>query len=250
VVIYATCLVNWNKPSIGMAARAVLAHNGAEVEVLYPECCGMPQLETGNIVNVTDRAKNVSSVLSKYIDRGYDIVSLVSSCSLMLKQEWPNLLPNDEGVKKLAAHSFDISEYVVNASKKEGLLKDLKPISSSVALHHACHARAQNMGFKSREMLNLIPGIQLSVIERCSGHGGSFGVKKDTFPTALSVGKPVFNRVKKEHDADSSTIISSDCPLASDHIKQGVREISENHQGDLTSKHPIELLAASYGLQV
>jgi glycerol-3-phosphate dehydrogenase subunit C len=96
----------------------------------------------------------------------------------MLKQEWPNYLPEDQDVKKLATNTQDICEYVVKLSKNEGLISGLQPVNESITLHFACHARAQNNGFKSRDMLKLIPGVKLTTVERCSGHGGSFGVKK------------------------------------------------------------------------
>jgi len=178
VILYSTCLVNFNKPEIGLSARAVLLHTGAEVQVCYPECCGMPQLESGDIANVSKRAKNISAVLNKFIDQGYHVVTLMPSCSLMLKQEWPNILKDDKEIQKLASNTFDISEYIVLISKKEGLIAGLGPINQSVTLHFACHSRAQNMGFKAKSVLQMIPEIKLNTAERCSGHGGSYGIKK------------------------------------------------------------------------
>lgn len=157
----------------------------------------------------------------------------------------------------MAAHTFDLSEYIVNISRKEGLAKGMKPLKTSITLHHACHARAQNMGFKAREILKLIPELQISQVERCSGHGGSFGVKKEFHQIALNVGKPVFEQVQKnaikasQTNESSSSYFSSECPLAADHIKQGVTSLSKNSSSSYstpTSLHPIELLAKAYQL--
>ena len=94
-VLYATCFVNYNNPQIGEAARAVLARNGVETEVVYPACCGMPQLEQGEIANVAESRAKVAAALAPWIDKGYDVIALVPSCALMLKFEWPLIVPGD-----------------------------------------------------------------------------------------------------------------------------------------------------------
>ena len=149
-VLYATCFVNYNNPGIGLAARAVLAKNGVETAVSYPACCGMPQLENGDLAAVAAKAKRVAAELGGWIDKGYDVIALVPSCALMLKFEWPLILPGDGAVAKLSAATRDISEYVVGIARNEGLAEGLAPLEGGVALHLACHARAQNIGAKAR----------------------------------------------------------------------------------------------------
>lgn len=246
-VLYATCFVNYNNPTIGMAARAVLAKNGVETEVVYPSCCGMPQLEHGELGKVAAAAKRIAGELEPWIDKGYDVIGLVPSCALMLKFEWPLILPDDEDVRMLSHATYDISEYVVDIAKKEGLAEGLGPLSGGVALHIACHARAQNMGHKAAEMMRLIPGADVMVIERCSGHGGSWGVMKDHFETALKVGRPVARQAAESGKA----LIASECPLAGAHIVQGVERLdAEDRPGAEGASHPIELFARAYGLAV
>ena len=149
-VLYATCFVNYNDPAMGEAARAVLAKNGVETEVVHPHCCGMPLLEQGRIARSRTAARQVAAALGAWIDKGYDVIALVPSCALMLKFEWPLILPDDPAVKRLSAATFDISEYVVDIARKEGLAPGLSPIEGGVTVHIACHARAQNMGQKAR----------------------------------------------------------------------------------------------------
>jgi glycerol-3-phosphate dehydrogenase subunit C len=245
-VLYATCFVNYNNPGIGMAARRVLALNGVETEVVYPACCGMPQLEQGEIAKVADNAKKVSQALKPWIDKGYDVIALVPSCSLMLKFEWPLILPGDEDVKLLSKATFDVSEYIVDIAKKKGLAPGLKPLEGGITVHLACHARAQNMGPKAAEMLRLIPDTKISVIERCSGHGGSWGVKKEWFEVALKIGKPVARQAAK----NGHPHVVSECPLAGEHIIQGMEKLNDSDaQVPAHSKHPVELLARAYGLE-
>jgi glycerol-3-phosphate dehydrogenase subunit C len=250
-VLYATCFVNYNNPTIGTATRAVLAHNGVETEVVYPHCCGMPQLEQGDLAKVNDNAAKVATELAGWIDRGYDVIALIPSCALMMKSEWPLIVPKDAphraAVEKLAAATFDVSEYIVGIARKEGLAPGLQPLDGGVTLHIACHARAQNMGQKATEMLRLLPKPDLKVIERCSGHGGSWGIMTENFEVALKVGKPVANQAIK----NAKTYIASECPLAGAHIVQGMDRIAAKDGGAAVpdqALHPIEIFARAYGL--
>src|ERR1700744_1738156 len=220
--LYATCFVNYNRPITGMAARSVLNHIGVETIVSYPGCCGMPFLEQANLARVAENAAKVSKELVKLIDQGYDIVALTASCGLMLKFEWALICPDNNDVKRVADNVFDIDEYVVNVAKKEGLPGGMLPLPEGVTVHLACHARAQNMGPKAAEMLRLIPDTPVDVIERCSGHGGTFGVVKPTHDLAEKVGRPVFRTAEKQARGH----IVSDCPLAAQHIVQNVKDLA------------------------
>jgi len=178
----------------------------------------MPKLERGDVAAVAEQARTVSAALVPWIERGYDVIALIPSCALMLKFEWPLILPKDPGVKQLSDATSDLSEYVVDIARKEGLAPGLKPLDGGVALHIACHARAQNMGQKGAEMLRLIPGVDLAVLERCSGHGGSWGIMKTNFDVALKVGKPVMRQAANS----GKRYLASECPLAGRHLEQGL----------------------------
>jgi glycerol-3-phosphate dehydrogenase subunit C len=245
--IFATCFVNYNKPSTGMAARAVLNHIGVETRAAYPGCCGMPFLEQAELDRVAAQAEKVSKELCKLIDEGYDIVALTASCGLMLKFEWPLIVSDNKDVKRVSESTFDIAEYVVDVSKRHGLPDGLAPLPEGVTVHMACHARAQNMGAKAAELLRLIPETPVDVIERCSGHGGTFGVLKETHGIAMKVGRPVMRQVI----AQARGHVVSDCPLAVKHIMQGAREMAARDGTALPARapeHPIELFAHAYGL--
>ena len=248
-VLYATCFVNYNNPGIGEATQAILAANGVETSVEYPECCGMPQLEHGDLEDVAGRASRVASAMKPWIDDGYDVVALVPSCALMLKFEWPLLLPDDPNVKRLAEATRDVAEYIVEIAKNEGLAVEPKPLDGGVSLHLACHARAQNIGQKATEMLRLIPDNDLKVIERCSGHGGSWGVKKENFDTAIKVGKNAARAAGRE----DKRYVASECPLAGVHMLQGMELLNEENPENFkappkVSHHPVELFARACGL--
>eukprot|EP01100_Stratorugosa_tubuloviscum_P004620 TRINITY_DN2160_c0_g1_i3.p1 TRINITY_DN2160_c0_g1~~TRINITY_DN2160_c0_g1_i3.p1 ORF type:complete len:336 (-),score=157.56 TRINITY_DN2160_c0_g1_i3:91-1098(-) len=252
VLLYATCLSNYHLPSIGLAAISMLNHAGVEVKIFYDECCGMPQFEQGHVGQVSLRASNLATKLSEYIEQKYDIVSLVASCTLMFKHEYPTLLPDNEDIKKLSNNSYDISEYLVNIAHKEGLPENIANVCAKVTLHNACHSKSQNMGFKSKEMLSLIPGLEILTVDRCSGHGGSFGVHKKTFPIAMEVGKFAFKQVlrnsKEANEKEKKHFIASDCPLAVDHLIQGISKDIQSFEQKPIKCHPIEILAAAYGI--
>jgi glycerol-3-phosphate dehydrogenase subunit C len=242
VALYATCFVDYNTPNTAVAAAAVLAKQGVESRFAYPKCCGMPQLEAGDIAEVAHRAELVAAELLPLVDQGYDVVALTASCGLMLKFEWPLILPENDDIKRLAAATRDISEYVVELSREYGLAPGLTAPEGGVTLHHACHARAQNMGAKSAQMLRLIPDAKVDLIERCSGHGGTFGVMKDTHPLAVKVGKPAARQVAQKEDAT----LCSDCPLACKHLGQLLT--AETGGEGPRQAHPIQIMAQAYGV--
>ena len=244
-VLYATCFANWNDAAIGEATRRVLAHNGVEVELLHPACCGMPKLEQGDLAAVAARARRVAAAFLPHIEDGRDVVAPVPSCALMMKFEWPLLLPEDDAVRRLAAATRDASEYVVEIAAREGLVDGMAPLPGPVTLHVACHARAQNMGAKAAEMLRLVPGAEVETVERCSGHGGIWGMRKATFELGMKVGAPVMRRAAGRH-AGGAGCVASECPLAAAHIRQGVAGMAAGEAPE--ALHPMQLLARAYGL--
>ncbi|HKJ95868.1 MAG TPA: heterodisulfide reductase-related iron-sulfur binding cluster [Gammaproteobacteria bacterium] len=245
-VLYATCFVNYNNPDIGEATRAVLAHNGVDTEVVYPGCCGMPRMEQGDLPGVAEAARSTAAALLPWVNEGYKVVALVPSCALMVKFEWPLVLPGDEDITRLAQNTMDVSEYIVDIARNEGIADGLEPLDGGVSLHLACHARAQNMGAKAADMLRLIPGMDLDVQERCSGHGGAWGVKKENFEVAIKVGRPVARRIANAE----KRYLASECPLAGTHIVQGLERQADDGEppAHAASQHPVQLLARSYGL--
>ena len=205
----------------------------------------MPQLEQGDFWSVAEKAKEISAELVAWINKGYEIVTLVPSCALMLKFEWPLIVPDDTNVKILSEHTFDVSEYVVGLQESKGVAGGLTALPGGVTVHLACHARAQNIGPKAVEMLRLIPDVDLTVVERCSGHGGAWGVKKGNFDTALKVGKPAARQAVKATRA----FVVSECPLAGEHLRQGMERVSDGLRSVDQVTHPIQLLAYAYGLE-
>ena len=127
----------------------------------------------------------------------------------------------------------------MDIARKEGLPQGMKSLPEGVTVHLACHARAQNMGPKAAEMLRMIPDTPVDVIERCSGHGGTFGVVKPTHDVAVKVGRPVFRAANTQGRGH----IVSDCPLAAVHI------VSHTETPAREPEHPIQIMARAFGLK-
>lgn len=238
VAMFATCYGNYNAPELGEDLVAVFEHNGIPLKLAEKEqCCGMPKLELGDLEAVR-KAKDANiPILAKLVDEGWDIVAPVPSCVLMFKQELRLMFPEDAEVQKVAAAIFDPFEYLMLRHKEGKLRTDFSQSLGKISYHVACHQRVQNIGMKTRDILQLIPDTEVDAIERCSGHDGTYAVKKEFHDASMKIGRPVVNKVKKavpDH-------YSSDCPMAGHQIANGLDDGSQ-------PEHPLSLLRQAYGI--
>ncbi|NMG29723.1 heterodisulfide reductase-related iron-sulfur binding cluster [Aromatoleum evansii] len=243
VAIFSTCYINYNEPGIGHDLVAVLAHNEIPAVLARQEaCCGMPKLELGDLEGVR-RLKDVNiPQLAALARDGYAILAAVPSCALMFKQELPLLFPGDADIIAVADAMFDPFEYFM-LRHRDGLLKtDFKQPLGKVSYHIPCHSRVQNIGQKTRETLQLVPGTEVTTVERCAGHDGTWGVKEEYFEQSMKIGRPVFRQMAQ----GAPDYISSDCPIAARHIRQGIRDGGKELEAE--KAHPLTLLRRAYGL--
>jgi Fe-S oxidoreductase len=218
---------------------AVFRHNGIPVTLAAREqCCGMPKLEMGDLESV-ERAKDVNiPELARLVDAGWDVVAPVPSCALMFKQELPLLFPDDPQVRKVQQAMFDPFEYLMLRNKAGKLRTDFKRELGTISYHVPCHLRVQNIGLKTRDLLQLVPGTKVETIERCSGHNGTYGVKSEFRAASVKIGKPVVNKVKTA----AADHYASDCPMAGHQIETGLDKPA------MPPTHPMTLLRMAYGL--
>jgi Fe-S oxidoreductase len=241
VAIFATCYANYHEPVMGHDLLAILTHNEIPYVMVESEvCCGMPKFELGDLDGVDALKKKNMAVLARYAREGYAILAPVPSCALMFKQELPLMYPDDTDAIAVRDAVFDPFEYFV-LRKKDGLLKTnfVKPLGK-VSYHIPCHSRVQNMGQKTREMLESIPGTEVTTVERCSGHDGTWGVKTEYFDNSMKIGRPVFRQMAEP----GPKYVSSDCPIAARHILQGMEEAGKG----VVKAHPLTLLRTAYGI--
>ncbi|MFQ5549567.1 MAG: heterodisulfide reductase-related iron-sulfur binding cluster [Woeseia sp.] len=237
VVLFITCYGNRNIPSLAEDLVAVFEHNGIPVTLAEREaCCGMPRLELGDLEAVARSKEENIPVLAAWVERGWDIVAPIPSCTLMFKQELPLMYPDDADVAKVQAAMFDPFEYLM-LRHKEGQLKiDFKNPLGKVSYQVPCHLRVQNIGLKTRDLLSLVPGTEIEAIERCSGHDGTYAVKTESHAISKKIARPVVGKVTRSNAAH----FVSDCPMAAEQIAQDL----ENYQPG----HPMGLLRHAYGI--
>ncbi|MFM8479844.1 MAG: heterodisulfide reductase-related iron-sulfur binding cluster [Gammaproteobacteria bacterium] len=238
VVLFTTCYGNRNEPDLNLDLVKVFEHNGIPVKIVSQEkCCGMPKLELGDLETVARHKDTNIPALKQAIDEGYDIVAPIPSCVLMFKQELPLMFPEDADVQAVKASIFDPFEYLMLRHKAGLLRTDFVAELGKVSYHVPCHLRVQNIGLKTRDVLKLVPNTHIDVIERCSGHNGTYAVKKEFRPASVKIGKPVMSRVEKANP-DHYT---SDCPMAGHQIETGLKDPKE-------PEHPLKLLRKAYGI--
>jgi Fe-S oxidoreductase len=238
VALFGTCYGNYNEPGPGEDLMTVFEHNGIPVILAQEvQCCGMPKLELGDLAAIQGARDANIPVLARLVDEGWDLTALVPSCVLMFKQELPLFFPDDAEVQKVRDAFFDPFEYLALRHKEDKLKSEFKTSLGKVVYHAACHQRVQNFGMKTRDILQLVTDTQVETIERCSGHDGTYAVKKEFFEASMKIVRPVAGRVKKAEPDH----YGSDCPMAGHHVAQGVGDGSD-------AEHPITLLRKAYGI--
>jgi glycerol-3-phosphate dehydrogenase subunit C len=238
LALYATCYGNYNSPDIGADFIKVFQHNGVQIDIVPKEkCCGMPKLELGDL-DAVHRLKQANiPLLAKLVDEGYDLTAPVPSCVLMYKQELPLLYPDDPLVKKVQAAFFDPFEYLWLRHKGGALNTEFPNALGEIAYQVACHQRVQNIGLKTRDVLQLVQGTTVTAHERCSGHDGTYAVKKETREYSVKIATPLVRKL----DEQEPDHLMSDCPMAATHIANLSQKIDK-------AEHPMTLLRMAYGL--
>jgi len=247
VALFTTCYGNRNEPDLATDLVAVFNHNDIPVRLVPKErCCGMPRLELGDLKTVAAyKEENIPQLLA-VIAAGFDIVAPIPSCVLMFKQELPLMFPQDPDVKTVAARIYDPFEYLMLRHKSGRLRTEFKTSLGKVSYHVPCHLRVQNIGLKTRDVLRLVPDTTVDVIERCSGHDGTYAVKQEFRAASAKIGRPVATRVQNAAPAH----YTSDCPMAGHQIEsllpEGTATASEG--GAHGPEHPLKLLRLAYGI--
>ncbi len=241
VAIFVTCYGEHNEPEVVQDMVAVLKHNDISVRLLeHTRCCGMPKLELGDLRAVEKLKNDNLPIFLEAINAGYDLMSPIPSCVLMYKQEIPLMFPNNPDVTRIKTAFFDPFEYLM-LRHKAGLAKtDFAQSLGTVAYHVACHQRVQNIGMKTRDFMQLIPDTQITAIERCSGHDGTYALKSETYEKAMKIARPVVTRVEQA----AADHYGSDCPMAGRMIQHGLEQKGSHTRAE----HPLSLVRRAYGI--
>jgi len=232
IAFFSTCYVNYNQPEIGLDTLAVMGHNNVEVAFAYEQCCGMPLWHNGDMEGAIKAAKENISRLIGHVAQGRTVVATNPTCSQMIRVEYPRMLGSDEA-KTVATQTMDPMEFLARLATQGKLKRDFKTGAGEISYHIPCHLRAQNIGYKTRDVLEMLPETKVRVVEECSGHDGTWAMKRENFEQSLKWGNRAFNAMA----AGNPSVTCSDCPLAAIQIEQG------NGRRPL---NPMQILARSY----
>ncbi|MFI5201335.1 MAG: heterodisulfide reductase-related iron-sulfur binding cluster [Candidatus Kapaibacterium sp.] len=236
IALFYTCMIDQNKPWIGKQYVEILEKLGIVIEVPEQECCGMPELGTGNVASVTKVVDRNITRLLPFVDRGMKIIAMSPSCSMMLRLEYENYATDKAAAQRVMAAILDPCEYLMRLHREKKIKLEFPvKVNEKVTYHLPCHLRVQNIGFNSRDLMKLIPGVQVTMAQQCSGHDGSWSSKKEYYEISLDVGKKLFKAI----DKDKPATVASDCSLAHLHIEEGTGE---------RALHPIEIIYKAMGL--
>jgi glycerol-3-phosphate dehydrogenase subunit C len=239
VALFSSCLVNYQATDIGKATVQVLEKNGVHVVVPEQRCCGMPGFDIGDTQAIQQAARANVASLHPWVSQGYDVVVPTASCSLMLKREYPEL-NGDARTKQVAERTFDVCEYLMKMKKDGQLAVDFPNKPGRVAYQVPCHLRDQNIGFKSKELMECA-GAQVDVIEKCSGHDGAWSAKTEFFPLSMKIAAKAVRAIEQS----PADLVASDCPLAGLQLDQAG---ASAHVGGKPALHPIQIVRDAYGL--
>ncbi len=236
VALFSTCLVDYNDPEVGVAAVRVLEHNG--VEVVRPEgqvCCGMPFLDGGDLDAAARQIRHNLDALHGYAEQGYAIVIPSPSCSLMVREEFPQLVAGARS-ELVARRAHDLDEYLYRIARDGRLKRDFARRFGRVRYHVPCHIRVQNIGIRGRDLLRLIAD-EVEAVQECSGHDGTWSMQKAHFDDSLRWGRKAFDGMRADV-GEACALACTDCRLAALHLEQGAGR---------KTVHPVVALAHAYG---
>ncbi len=234
VILFSTCFVEYSEAETAIAAVQVLEHNGIRVEAGYDACCGAPFLHGGDLVNARRNAEKVVAGLAPRIREGLEVVVPGPTCSYQLKKEFPELLESEDA-RLVADHTLDLGEYLFKIAAAKKLDRNFEKRLGRIAYHLPCHLKAQNIGFRSKQILGLVSD-EVVMIDACSGVDGTWGMKKRFYDQSLRI---CSNLTKSILEADADHI-ATDCPLSALRIKE---------QTGRDAVHPVVLLRDAYGLR-
>jgi Fe-S oxidoreductase len=231
-VLFSTCFVNYNHPDLGRDLMEVFSRNGIALGLPKQNCCGMPAMEAGDIDLTKRLARQNVEALLPYVREGKKVLAVNPTCSYTMRKEYGELVGTPEA-REVAAATMDPCEFLFQLKQEGKFNRDFRTTPELVAYHVPCHLRAQNIGFRSRDLMRLIPGTTVRMVEQCCGHDGTWAMRKEFFPLSLLSGKKAFDQMQ----AVEANVMATDCPLAAIQFQQAIGQ---------RPIHPIQVLARAY----
>jgi glycerol-3-phosphate dehydrogenase subunit C len=238
VVLFPTCYGEYNFPEVPRAAVQVLERNG--FDVLVPEaltCCGMPNLDGGDIEAARAKMRQNVELLAPYVERGLRIVVPGPTCGYTMKKEWPVYLGTQRAAN-VAARTFDLMEFLDGLRREKKLVKNFERGLGRVAYHASCHLRAQKIAIPGARVLSLLPDTDVRIVERCSAVDGTWGMKAKYYAEGARYAERLGSALEDERADSGELSVVTDCSLAALRVRK---------QSGTMARHPIVALAEAYG---
>ncbi|MEM7784744.1 MAG: anaerobic glycerol-3-phosphate dehydrogenase subunit C, partial [Planctomycetota bacterium] len=236
VVYFVDAFANWNDIELAQSFVKVLAHNGIDVVVPPSQSISGMSLICEGVVNRAKRLalRNVE-MLAEWVRQGYQVVCTEPSAALAIRHEYLNLI-EEKDAKLVAENTTDAMTYLSHLHSSGDLELDFKPLNATLGYHLPCHQRALGSEVPAVKLLNLVPGLKVTMIEKgCSGMAGTFGIKRKNYLKSLKMGFPLINAMR-ETDIIAGATECSTCKMQ---MEQGTTK---------PTIHPVKILAKAYGL--
>jgi glycerol-3-phosphate dehydrogenase subunit C len=236
VVLFSTCYGDYNQTSVSRAVVRVLEHQG--YRVVRPAgqvCCGMPNLDGGDVAAMVKKVKANLEVLAPHVAAGKTIVVPAPTCTYTIRKEWPVYVDSD-AARAVAAATMDVMQFLDSLRRAKKLKTDFRKSLGPIAYHAACHLRAQKIAFPGMRVLSQVPDTDVRLVEQCSAVDGTWGMKAAYY----EMGRKYAQKLVREVMAGDEPLVVSDCALA------GLRLGKETQRRIL---HPVEAVCEAYGLQ-
>ncbi len=211
------CYSQYNTPEVGKALVRVYEHFGYEVMVPKQGCSGTPMFANGMLDDARDHAETNVRELTKAIEQGADIIASCSSCSMSLRQEYPELFDID-GIERMSANTWDAIEYLRVHEDLKGALEGTSVSDQQFAYHAPCHSRNQGLAGQTIEILDHIQGADAEDVgDSCSGISGTYGWKAENYETSMKIGEEMFEHMEHAEAEEGLT----ECPTCSMQMEHG-----------------------------
>ncbi|MFB6220680.1 MAG: anaerobic glycerol-3-phosphate dehydrogenase subunit C [Halolamina sp.] len=235
VAYFHGCYANYNTPEVGKAMVRVFEQFGYEVVVPEQGCSGTPMFANGMLDDARRHAEvNVSS-MADLVEQGYDAIASCTSCSMALRQEYPELFDID-GIEDVGSHTFEAVEYLRIHEDLPGAIEEAAvdgELAAEFAYHAPCHARNQGLEHQTVELFGDLDGVGVEDVgDSCSGISGTYGWKDEKYDTSMKIGAEMFDHMEA---AEGETGLT-ECPTCAMQMEHGT---------GYEIRHPLELLEAS-----
>ncbi len=224
------CYANYNTPEVGKALVRVFEQFGYEVCVPPQRCSGTPMFANGMLADARREAETNVRELGAAIADGADVVASCTSCSMALRQEYPELF-DVAGIDDVAAHTYEALEYLRIHEDLEAALADADLDDESFAYHAPCHARSQGLARQALETFHAVEGATIEDVgDSCSGISGTYGWKAEKYDDSMAIGAEMFD----EMAAAEGDVGMTECPTCA---------MQMHHGTGYEIRHPLESLA-------